>query len=199
MSALCDPYDMGRKADVKPKGLFKYLSEEDQKAIPIGPSYTRQVLERLRFYDQPFTILTKGGMLAAKDFDLYTPQDKFGVTLTFDNPEDSRKWEPGAALPEDRIAALKEAHTRGIQTWVSMEPVIYPQQNLNLIKMTHEFVDFFFIDRLNRNERKATWIVPKEWPALDWSEFRTGAEALLQSLGKQPERDYMFMREEEEF
>ena len=55
-------------------------------------------------------------MLAAKDFDLYGPNDKFGVTLTFDNPEDSRKWEPAAALPADRIAALKEAHNRGIQT-----------------------------------------------------------------------------------
>ena len=80
-----------------------------------------------------------------------------------------------------------------------MEPIIYPQQNLNLIKMTHEFVDFFFIDRLNRNERKATWIVPKEWPALDWPEFRNGVEALFQSLGKQPVRDYLFMRDEEEF
>ena len=133
----------------------------DQKAIPVGPSYTRQVLERLRFYDQPFTILTKGGMLAAKDFDLYGPNDKFGVTLTFDNPEDSRKWEPGAALPADRIAALKEAHNHGIQIWVSMEPVIYPEQNINLIKMTQKLVDFFFIDRLKRKPQ-ATWIMPEE-------------------------------------
>jgi DNA repair photolyase len=69
---------------------------------------------------QPPAILTKGDMLAAaNDFDLYGPSDWFGVTLTFDNDTDSRKWEPGAALPGDRIAALKEAHNRGIRTWVS--------------------------------------------------------------------------------
>lgn len=45
-----------------------------------------------------FQILTKGGMLAAKDFDLYGPDDWFGVTLTLDNYADSKKWEPGLHL-----------------------------------------------------------------------------------------------------
>jgi hypothetical protein len=49
-------------------------------------------------------------MLAAKDFDLYGPNDKFGATLTFDNDIHSKQYEPGAELPGDRIAALKEAH-----------------------------------------------------------------------------------------
>jgi hypothetical protein len=46
-------------------------------------------------------------MLAAKDFYLYGPNDWFGVTLTFDNDAHSRQYESGAALPADRIAALK--------------------------------------------------------------------------------------------
>ena len=102
ISFMGDPYDMGRADN----------------------SYTRSILMAFRAYDQPFQILTKGGMLAAKDFDLYGPKDSFGVTLTFDNDADSRRHEPGAALPADRIAALKEAHSRGIHTWVSREPVI---------------------------------------------------------------------------
>jgi DNA repair photolyase len=82
-------------------------------------------------------------MLAAKDFDLYSPNDAFGVTLTFDNDADSRHWEPGAALPAYRIASLKEAHRRNIRTWISMESVIYPQQTMHLIEMSNEFVDCF--------------------------------------------------------
>jgi hypothetical protein len=90
ISAVGDPYDMGR---------------EDN-------SYTRTIPEMFRAYDYPFYILTKGGTKAVKDFDLYSSNDKFGVTLTFDNDADSIRWEPCATLPLDRIAALKEAHSR---------------------------------------------------------------------------------------
>ena len=76
-------------------------------------------------------------------FDLYGPSDWFVVTLTFCDPDDSKRYEPGASLPKDRIKALEEAHRRGIQTWVSMEPVLDPDQTLHLIEITHEFVDHF--------------------------------------------------------
>lgn len=70
-------------------------------------SFTRSVLKLFRQYDQPFRILTKGGMKAAADFDLYGPNDCFGSTLTCDNDLDSRQNELGAALPGDRIAAIR--------------------------------------------------------------------------------------------
>ena len=175
LSALCDPYDLGREAPSKPKGLFQY--DKQKEAKPVGNGYTRAVLERFRFYDQPFSVLTKGGMLAAKDFDLYGPNDKFGCTLTFDNDVHSNQYEPGAAL--------RTAHSRGIQTTASIDPVIYPHQSLHLIEMTHEFVDFYFLEPLS-------WF-PKEAAKIDWPKFRVDAEALLQSLGKQPERDYRFL------
>jgi len=54
----------------------------------------------------------RGGMLAARDFNLYAPDDWFGVTLTCDNDTDSIRNEPRAALWSDRIAALKVAHDR---------------------------------------------------------------------------------------
>ena len=155
LSAVGDPYDMGR---------------EDN-------SYTRTVLQMFRAYEYPFHILTKGGTKAIEDFDLYGPQDKFGVTLTFDNDADSRRWEPGAALPLDRIAVLKEAHSRGIHTWVSIEPVMYPDQSLNLIEKTYEFVDLFCVGKLNH--------YPAHECAIDWPVFRSDVETLLQKCGKQ--------------
>ena len=97
--------------------------------------------------------------------------------------------ERGPALPLDRIAALKEAHGRGIRTWVSMEPAIYPKQTMHLIEMSHEFVDLFWIGKLNRKP-EATWIRASEWPIVDWPKFRTDVEVLLLRCGKQSGKGY---------
>jgi DNA repair photolyase len=188
MSFMGDPYDLGRKDDDKPKGIFQYFGDDELKGIPkANDSYTRTVLKAFRLFDQPFQILTKGGTKAAKDFDLYGPNDWFGVTLTFDNDPDSKKWEPGAALPGDRISTLKEAHSQTINTWVSCEPVIDPAQTLHLIELTHEFVDFFWVGKLNHH--------PKIEEKIDWSKFRRDAEALLQKYGKEPGSGYGIKKE----
>lgn len=134
--------------------------------------YTRRVLELFKKYHHPFQILTKGGSRAFLDFDLYGKEDRFGVTLTFDNDNDSRKWEPGAALPDDRIEALRIAHEiYGISTWVSLEPVIDPMQTLHLIDLTHEYVDFYWVGKLNHT--------PEIERTIDWNKFRSDAIELL--------------------
>jgi DNA repair photolyase len=150
-----DPYDLGRQ----------------------DCSYTRKVLALFKKYHHPFQILTKGGSCAFLDFDLYGKEDRFGVTLTFDNDHDSRKWEPGAALPADRIDALRIAHEAGISTWVSLEPVIDPSQTLHLIDLTHEYVDFYWVGKLNH--------FPEIEQTIDWRKFRADAVALLEKYGKE--------------
>lgn len=164
LSFVGDPYDMGRTDN----------------------GYVRNILKLFRRYGHPFIVLTKGGMLAARDFGLYGPHDWFGVTLTFDNDADSKQYESGAALPSDRIAVLKEAYIRGIRTRVSCEPVLYPAQTMNLIKLTYEYVDFFWIGKLNHNAATERTI--------DWPKFRNDVEALLQKCGKQPGKSYRIKR-----
>ena len=131
--------------------------------------------------------MTKGGIRAVKDFDLYGPNDFFGCTLTCDNAEDSRKNEPGAALPHDRIEALKEAHRRGIRTWAVLEPVLDPRQSLHLIELTHPFVSYYIVGKLNH--------FPKEEMKIDWPKFRKDAETLLQGCGKMPDLGYSLKQE----
>lgn len=46
------------------------------------------------------------------------------MTITSLNEELSRFWEPGAPLPEERLAALQYAFESGYQTSVSVEPMI---------------------------------------------------------------------------
>lgn len=145
--------------------------------------YTRSVLELFKKYHHPFQILTKGGSRAFLDFDFYNREDRFGVTLTFDNEGDSRKWEPGAALPADRIDVLRIAHEYyGISTWVSLEPVIDPLQTLHLIDMTYKYVDLYWIGKLNH--------YPEIERTIDWDKFRSDAIELLEKHGN----DYSIKR-----
>lgn len=136
---------------------------------------TRQAIEVLHAHGLHVTILTKGGARAMRDFDILRPGDSFGVTLTCLDRDDSLKWEPGAALPEERIESLREAHRMGIETWVSCEPVLFPEQTLELIKLTHSFVDEYKLGRLNYHPRAKT---------LNWRAYVKSVIELLDSLEK---------------
>lgn len=126
--------------------------------------YTRKVLEILNKYEHKVCILTKGGYRTLRDIDLFkkfvtndlftdsAPRISVGATLTFDNPEDSLKWEPGAALPAERIEALRILSEQGIRTWVSFEPVICPEQTLNLLEQVSGVVHHVRIGKINDYE-----------------------------------------------
>lgn len=113
---------------------------------------TRCALELFAEYDQAFQVLIKGGMYAVDDFDLYKPGDAYGATLTLFDPTLSSYWEPGASDPKMRMDSLIEAKKRGISTWASMEPVIYPEQTYKLYDATKEYVDRYAIGKLNYME-----------------------------------------------
>ncbi len=137
---------------------------------------TRLALRGLVENGNAAKVLTKGGMRAARDFDLMKSGNvDFGATLTLMDESESRIWEPFAAGPSERITALRTARERGIRTWVSLEPVIDPEAVYALIQATHKFVDLFKVGKLNYHPRA------KE---IDWHEFRVNVEALLVSLKK---------------
>jgi DNA repair photolyase len=133
---MCDPYP-----------------PSDQKPF----SVTREAIEILKRYKMRVAVLTKAGLRAMRDFDLLTPEDKFGCTLTFTDPYDSMKWEPGAELPTDRLFSLHAAHARGIPTWASLEPVIDPFQTIALISASFAYVDEFKVGKLNYLHTDIDW------------------------------------------
>lgn len=136
---------------------------------------TRKVLELFKKYNINFQILTKGGNRARRDFDLYKKDDAFATTLTFTNDEKSKLWEVNAPLPSDRMDTLKYAHSIGIETWVSLEPVVDPSESLKLIELTHEYVDFYKVGTLNYDKLKNE---------IDWKEFGLAAIELLEKYNK---------------
>ena len=134
---------------------------------------TRSVIEVLKFNDIPFQILTKGGLRAVRDFDLYKEGDAFATTLTYIDKVKSVAKKPGAALPAERIEAIRIAHERNIETWVSLEPVLDAEQSLEIIRMTSDFVDLFKIGKLNHL-----------YSEINWREFGIKAIELCRKLQK---------------
>jgi len=152
--------------------LLSFITDPYQPA-EVEYKITRRAIEILHSYGFPVMILTKGGKRALRDFDLLTNKDWFGVTLTLLDETMSRKWEPYAALPEERIETLKIAHNKGIKTWVSLEPVLYPDVTLEIIKKTHTFVDEFKVGILNYHEHSKS---------INWHKFAHDVLKLLVSL-----------------
>ena len=146
-----------------------YQKEEEHYRI------TRQAIKILNKYNLNFQILTKSGSSAEQDFDLYKPGDTYATTLTFDNVPDSRKYEPNADTPGKRIESLYRARQKGIKTWVSLEPVIDPEQSLHLIDMTWNLVNLFKVGKLNGN--------PDIEATIDWKKFGQDAIARIKSHG----------------
>ena len=117
---------------------------------PMDMSLTRPAIEILRDHGLGFCTLTKGGTRALPFVDLFRPdRDAFASTLTSLDDRFSKKWEPGAASPDDRIAALKAFHERGIFTWVSLEPTLDIESSLAIVDACHPFVDHWKIGMAN--------------------------------------------------
>ncbi len=126
--------------------LLCFITDPYQPALQ---DLTRKALTLFRKYDIAFQVLTKVGSAAKKDFDLYSQKDAYATTIVFDNEKTRQAWEPKADSIEERIESLKKAKEAGIETWLSLEPVIYPEQALRLIDMTKKYVDHYKVGKVN--------------------------------------------------
>ena len=143
---------------------------------------TRAALQLLDYYKAPVAVLSKGGQKMLRDLDVFKEfgtRIMVGSTLTFMDEEKSRWWEPGASMPEDRLATLKALHDAGIRTLASFEPVIDPAESLRLIERTLQdnSVDHYKIGKLNNYKG-----MDKDQ---DWQGFLREVIALPRPAGKQ--------------
>ena len=163
--------------------LLCYMSDPYQNDE--AAAITRSVLLILEKYKMTATVLTKAGMTAVRDFDILKRNNwKFGTTLSISCDQTKAEWEPGAASVKSRADAIRIASGMGIQTWLSMEPVIDPQQALNVIDYLIEYVDFWKIGKMNHRKLNVNWV-----------KFRSDAIALLDSYGA----NYYIKKELREF
>lgn len=142
---------------------------------PGDSSITRETIGVLQAFGLGVCTLTKGGTRALRDLDLFRPdRDAFASTLTSLDDSFSRKWEPAAALPSDRIKALRKFHAAGIFTWVSLEPTLDVESSLQIVRETHNFVDLYKIGRVNYLPMTKT---------TDWKDYTWRMIALCEKLG----------------
>jgi len=143
---------------------------------------TRAVIQLLHNFEHPVTILTKGGLRSQRDLDLLDERDQYACSLVFADEHYREKYEPGAAPTAERIAVLREAHDRGIPTWVSCEPVIFPRQTLQLIREAAPYTGMIKIGKLNHNKPGTPSYIP-EAEGVDWAMFGEEAVSLCKRLG----------------
>lgn len=148
-------------------------------AAEVQHGKTRDALTVLREAGCSVAILTKGGSRCLRDMDLFAGwpggRIKVGATLTFNLAELSREWEPGAALPEERVSVLRKLHEAGVQTWASIEPVIIPSESLAIIEASLPYVDAYKVGRWNHDARAN---------AIDWPAFGKAAVDMIRGAGR---------------
>lgn len=152
---------------------------------PVEERYevTRQAIELIHNSGNHVRILTKNGKLSPRDFDLLDSMDEFGVTLTAHDSLTCNLFEPGASSHMRRFQALIEAKTRGIKTWVSLEPVLRPCDAIWWIQELAHAVDVIKIGILNYRgtiPKELEGLLPKE-PL--WDQFALNIVSTARHLG----------------
>jgi DNA repair photolyase len=146
-----------------PKQVFLSFLTDPYSHFNKKTKLTRRVLEILLEYKIPVSILSKGGFNVLDDLDVikqFGNNIQVGGSLTFTNEKDAKKWEKNGALPIERFKTLEILHLEGVRTWASMEPVIYPDQSLEIMEITKNYIDGYKIGKLNHfqnHEKKFNW------------------------------------------
>lgn len=124
---------------------------------------TREIIKLLKEHGNHVQILTKGD--GSRDFDLLDSEDWYGIT--FDGVY------KGVYNALSRFTDIGKAHSLGIKTWCSFEPVVDADSVLDIIEnATVGVFDKIKIGKLNYHKS-----------AIDWKQFGMKAEDLCKELG----------------
>jgi len=127
ISSVCDPYQ------------------------PVEAKYelTRRCLKELLEKQFPVNVQTKS-KLVLRDLDLLKNFEEIevGFTITTNDEQIARSFEPGAASVADRMQALRKLHASGIRTFAFIGPLL-PSDPEKLVADLDGLVDRVFIDRMN--------------------------------------------------
>jgi len=162
ISGVCDPYQSAEK---------KYR-------------LTGRCLEILLEHQWPVTIQTKSS-LVLRDIEILTKFNDIEVGFSISTADDQiRKiFEPGAPPINERIHALDVLHSRGIQTFAMIAPIL-PRVG-GLVKLLPGKVDQVLIDRLNYAYANRIYVENKlEWAKED-TFFLHKANELCEGFRKQ--------------
>jgi len=174
---LDDALELKERNEKRP--ILLSFTTDPYQNIDVKYQLTRQAIQILHSNNLKVSILTKGGKRSERDFDLLAnnPElSEYGTSLVFTDETMRTEMEPGASSTQERIDALKKAHKKGIFTYVSLEPVWFPEDALKLIDETQKFVDFYKVGKLNYNAQQKN---------VDWKKFRSDVINKIEKYGNE--------------
>jgi DNA repair photolyase len=122
----------------------------------IDTTSTREIIKLIKAAGAHVQILTKGGDRARRDFDLLDSGDWFGITLT-SSQDIAKQEEPFAARPAIRLINLFEASKKGINIWISIEPVLELDFILGFLRAPKKLNPLYKIGKLNHINNNTDW------------------------------------------
>jgi DNA repair photolyase len=139
LSSVCDPYQ------------------------PIEAKYrlTRRCLETLSQFPFSVAILTQS-KLVTRDIDLFRQFKEIEVGMSFITLDEkaTRLFQPGAALPQERVVALKKLHQAGIKTYLHVGPILPYFTDFDAIfKVTHHYLNAAMGETLNTRGENWTALI----------------------------------------
>lgn len=158
------PQVLGKELFGTAKGLVMLSSVTDPyQSLEKKYELTRNCLQKLLAHQFPVTILTKSS-LVLRDLDLLTKLSscEVGFTITIIDDEVRKKVEPNSSPVEERLAALKELHDKGIATYAFLGPILpyVTDKGEDLQQLITEIaktgVKYVLVDRLNM--RWGVWL-----------------------------------------
>ena len=179
--------DQSAKDAAKMKGdsreIFLGFTSDPYQPVETQLRITRGALEILIRHGLRFTVPTKGGNRAARDFDLFRdyPLVRLGASFSLYDDDRAASFEPGTVPVSERISVLERAAALGISTWACLEPIIDPAQTLALMDRLSGIVHRWVPGKLNYR---------KPEKPVDWRGFRSVAAERLDRMGA----DYQFTR-----
>lgn len=131
-------------------------------------------------------LLTKGIIPTELLRELW-PSDRVGISLTTMDPLKARTWEPRSAAPLCRLTNLQLARDQGPETWLSLEPVIDPEESLAALMKCGPSIRGAKIGKLNHAGR-VDWPSDRDREAFEaigpdqWAAFCRSAELIGEEL-----------------
>jgi DNA repair photolyase len=117
--------EIARKRDLTGKRIFMSSATDPYQPLEAKLGLTRAVVELLATR-QPSLIVQTRGPLVTRDIDLFRRFEamRVNMSITTDDDEVRKRFEPGCASIDRRFAALEEIAAAGIPVGVSVSPML---------------------------------------------------------------------------
>lgn len=110
---------------------------------------TYDLIEITNKYNYPAMFSTKTAHLPQEYWDILNPDiHAFQISLFTNDDSKIREYETNTPLPSERIKFIKELHNRGFWVGLRIQPLIYIEDAINLVKELNGYVNYITVEHL---------------------------------------------------